>query len=84
MEVTGRIGVMEWWSIGVLGSDRSQYSITPVLQRVPLLFPQHSLQRSVLSERFGAVEVFFKVQASFDQVEDDILDAFVGDQRGPI
>ena len=58
------------------GDPLLDHSSTPLLQF--LSFPQRLFQRSILPERFRPADVLFEVGAGFDEVEDDVVDAFVG------
>jgi hypothetical protein len=53
-----------------------------VLNEKRLFLPQRSFQRAVFAERLGPADVVFEVRARFDWVEDAVVDAFVGHQRG--
>ena len=70
------IGVMEYWSAGF--RSILHHSIIPVLHTPFLFLPQHLLQGSVFSERFRPAEVFFEIGAGFDEILNDVVDAFVG------
>ena len=67
-------GVVECWVFRI--RTRLQYSTTPTLQYLSL--PHRPFQRPIFPERFRPADVLLEVGAGSDQVDDDVLDAFVG------